>query len=364
MALFRPTIIVRKDRSVSVADNLYDYLNRFNLRDAARLGRSGLQSAADALNRAGIGVGRKAQASTPKPSFVPISSDQLPAGAFMRETGRVGGMTSEDAARLGGYMDEMGRVFVPPGMGTVPSAPQLPPPDTSPAGTIQPGSIVTGLDRGGNLDRKKSDLYKQYAQTPEGQFERYFKTQEMAPYFGTSFQGKGAPTSAQAMIDLASQVAAPTTAPLASFYAAQSATGRGSMDEIISAMGYKGTPMEQWAKSNPMLAFREYNKKFPAGAPTQGPTPALPGPPMGEGDTVGQRALEAAQYQLSGDEPASVRQRTDNFLAGVGNPVTPTEALNQGEAVDANRGAQYLREAQKMKTQGYQQFLPTSQPLF
>jgi hypothetical protein len=224
--------------------------------------------------------------------------------------------------------------------------------------------IVTGLDQKGGVDRKKSDVYKQYAQTPEGQFERYFKTQEMAPYFGTSFQGKGAPTSAQAMIDLASQVAAPTTAPLASFYAAQSATGRGSMDEIISAMGYKGTPMEQWAKSNPRLAFHEYNKKFPAGAPTQGPTPALPGPPMGEGDTVGQRALEAAQYQLSGDEPASVRQRTDNFLAGVGNPVTPTEALNQGEAVDANRGAQYLREAQKMKTQGYQQFLPTRQPLF
>ena len=232
------------------------------------------------------------------------------------------------------------------------------------AGFPEQQGLVFGLDKNRNVDRRKSDLYKQYAQTPEGQFERYFKTQEMAPYFGTSFQGTGAPTSAQAMIDLASQVAAPTTAPLASFYAAQSATGRGSMDEIISAMGYKGTPMEQWAKSNPMLAFREYNKKFPAGAPTQGPTPALPGPPMGEGDTVGQRALEAAQYQLSGDEPASVRQRTDNFLAGVGNPVTPTEALNQGEAVDANRGAQYLREAQKMKTQGYQQFLPTSQPLF
>ena len=331
-----------------------------------------------ALNRAGVGVRRKAQASTPKPSFVPISSDQLPAGAFMRETGLVGGMTSEDAGRLGGYMDEMGRVFVPPGMGAQPGILNFPPGykeaelaaglaaerSRPGAGFPEQQGLVFGLDKNRNVDRRKSDLYKQYAQTPEGQFERYFKTQEMAPYFGTSFQGKGAPTSAQAMIDLASQVAAPTTAPLASFYAAQSATGRGSMDEIISAMGYKGTPMEQWAKSNPMLAFREYNKKFPAGAPTQGPTPALPGPPMGEGDTVGQRALEAAQYQLSGDEPASVRQRTDNFLAGVGNPVTPTEALNQGEAVDANRGAQYLREAQKMKTQGYQQFLPTSQPLF
>jgi hypothetical protein len=328
-----------------------------------------------ALNRAGVGVRRKAQASTPKPSFVPISTFQLPAGAFMQETGRVGGMTAEDAGRLGGYMDEMGRVFVPPAQPGILNFPPgykeaelaagLDAERSRPgAGFPEQQGLVFGLDKNRNVDRRKSDVYKQYAQTPEGQFERYFKTQEMAPYFGTSFQGTGAPTSAQAMIDLASQVAAPTTAPLASFYAAQSATGRGSMDEIISAMGYKGTPMEQWAKSNPMLAFREYNKKFPAGAPTQGPTPALPGPPMGEGDTVGQRALEAAQYQLSGDEPASVRQRTDNFLAGVGNPVTPTEALNQGEAVDANRGAQYLREAQKMKTQGYQQFLPTSQPLF
>ena len=60
--------------------------------------------------------------------FVPISSDQLPAGAFMRETGRVGGMTSEDAGRLGGYMDDYGRVFVPAGMGARPPAPVVPSP--------------------------------------------------------------------------------------------------------------------------------------------------------------------------------------------------------------------------------------------
>lgn len=237
------------------------------------------------------------------------------------------------------------------------------------AGTNQPVAggttpLVSGLDGTGAVDRTKSDVYRQYAQTPAAQFERYFQTSEMTPYFGSAFQGKGAPTSAQAMIDLASQAAAPTNAPLASFYAAQSATGRGSMDEIISAMGYKGTPMEQWAKANPMLAFREFNKKFPTGSPTQGPTPALAVAPTGEGDTAGQRALEAAQYQLSGDEPASVGQRAANFLAGVGNPVTPTEALKQGAIVDANRGAEYLREAQKMKTQGYQQFLPTTQTLF
>lgn len=226
----------------------------------------------------------------------------------------------------------------------------------------RPTAIVSGLDKNGDLDRKKSDLYKQYAQTPEGQFQRYFQTPEMNRYFGSAYQGKGAPTSAQAMIDLASQMAAPTSSPLSSYYAAQSATGRGSMDEIVQAMGYKGTPMEQWAKANPMLAFREFNQKFPTGQPTMGPTPALPGAPMQPGTTAGEKALMEAQYQLS-DEP-SVGQRTANFLAGVGNPVTPTEALNQGAAVDANRGAEDLRQVQKARTQGYQQGFNINQRLF
>ena len=319
----------------------------------------------------GMFAGRGANAAQqPQTQFTPISSDQLPSGAFMSESGRVGGMTSEDAYRLGGYMDDMGRVFVPQGLPTITATPAgtqpAAQPDTpeyyGPGGASGPTPIITGLDKSGGVDRKKSDIYKQYAQTPEGQFERYFKTSEMTPYFGNAFQGKGAPTSAQAMIDLASQMAAPTTAPLASYYASQSATGRGSMDEIVQAMGYKGTPMEQWAKANPMLAFREYNKKFPAGQPTMGPTPALPGPPMVPGDTAGERALMEAKYQLS-DEP-SVGQRTANFLAGVGNPVTPTEALNQGAALDEKRGAEGLRNYQKAFTQGFQQGFDVNQQLF
>ena len=251
----------------------------------------------------GMFAGRGANAAQqPQTQFTPISSDQLPSGAFMSESGRVGGMTSEDAYRLG-------RVFVPQSLPTITATPTgtqpAAQPDTpeyyGPGEASGPTPIITGLDKSGGVDRKKSDLYKQYAQTPEGQFERYFKTSEMTPYFGNAFQGKGAPTSAQAMIDLASQMAAPTTSPLASYYASQSATGRGSMDEIVQAMGYKGTPMEQWAKANPMLAFREYNKKFPAGQPTMGPTPALPGPPMVAGDTAGERALMEAKYQLSGE---------------------------------------------------------------
>lgn len=53
--------------------------------------------------------------------YQPISSDQLPPGAYMTEAGRVYGMDSTAAGRMGGYMDEAGRVFVP-------SRPQMPGP--------------------------------------------------------------------------------------------------------------------------------------------------------------------------------------------------------------------------------------------
>lgn len=114
-----------------------------------------------ARNRPGIRRG-SGQFSVPQMQFVPISSDQLPAGAFMSETGRVGGMSSEDAGRLGGYMDEMGRVFIPAGMGPMPAAPKLPPPSATraPAGMIQRGAIVSGLTPSGSVDYSQNDEYK------------------------------------------------------------------------------------------------------------------------------------------------------------------------------------------------------------
>jgi hypothetical protein len=118
------------------------------------------------------------------------------------------------------------------------------------------------------VDRTQSDLYRQYALNPQGQFDRYFGGGEMDRYFGTASRGKGVPQDLAAMQALAGQAKAPMGTPLATYYRAQSAAGRGSMDEIISAMGYQG-PMAEWAKANPMLAQREYAKKFPGGAATQ-----------------------------------------------------------------------------------------------
>jgi hypothetical protein len=133
-----------------------------------------------------------------------------------------------------------------------------------------PTPIVTGANSQGEVDRTQSDMYKQYALNPQGQFNRYFQSPEMDQYFGAASRGKGAPENLAAMEALAGQTSAPTTSPLASYYRSQSAAGRGNMDEIVGALGYKGTPMEQWAKANPMLAMREFSKKFPAGEPTEG----------------------------------------------------------------------------------------------
>lgn len=120
----------------------------------------GLQLGGNLLNN----LGRRAKTTAQPAPFTSISTDQLPPGAFMNEAGRVGGMTSEDAYRLGGYMDEMGRVFVPKGMSKPPAAPQLPPPTQPPAaipaGTVQPAAIVSGLTSAGEVDRSQSDEYK------------------------------------------------------------------------------------------------------------------------------------------------------------------------------------------------------------
>lgn len=50
-------------------------------------------------------------------------------------------------------------------------------------------------------------------------------------------------------------------AGLPEYYANQRNVGTGAMPEIIDAMGYTGA-MAEWAKANPALAMREYNKQF------------------------------------------------------------------------------------------------------
>lgn len=157
-------------------------------------------------------------------------------------------------------------------------------------GAGQPEPIVTGTRDGVTPDRTQADTYKQYAQTPSGQFERYFKTPEMDQYFGAASRGAAAPKDVEAMQALAGQTVAPGKTPeeLSAFYRAESAMGRAQMPQIQGAMGFiKGSPMARWAEANPMLAQRLYAKEMgkreAAGQVTPGVTYAGATPqPLGD----------------------------------------------------------------------------------
>lgn len=196
------------------------------------------------------------------PSTVFVKPQRKSEPNFLQIAAKTAGpSTIFDWSKQAGGRPDVGSAATPP-----PPAPALPPY----AGATPSGArgIVQGVTRGGQVDRTQSDLYRQYALNPQGQFDRYFGGGEMDRYFGSASRGKGAPQDLAAMQALAGQAKAPMDTPLASYYRAQSAAGRGSMDEIISAMGYQG-PMAEWAKANPMLAQREYAKKFPGGSATQ-----------------------------------------------------------------------------------------------
>lgn len=174
------------------------------------------------------------------------------------------------------------------------AAGEMPQSDQSLLGRVSfPGTsspIVFGTRDGSTPDRTQSDTYKQYAATPAGQFERYFKTPEMDQYFGAASRGAAAPKDVEAMQVLAGKTVAPGKTPeeLAGFYRAESAMGRAQMPEIQGALGFiKGSPMARWAEANPMLAQRLYAKEMgkreAAGQATPGVTYAGTAPqPLGD----------------------------------------------------------------------------------
>jgi len=80
-------------------------------------------------------------------------------------------------------------------------------------------------------------------------------------------------------------------AGLPEFYANQQKVGAGLTDEIIDAMGYTGG-MAEWAKANPALAMREYNKKFANSYEGTGP-----------GDEAIQQAMDQGKFFPSEGSP-------------------------------------------------------------
>lgn len=249
---------------------------------------------------------------------------------------------------LAGYVDKALSALerqgppVPDRIRYAPPPPILPPPEE--AALLSAVDRVSGLDRSGRVDRRQSDLYRQYAArpfTPQGQFERYFGTGEMDPFFSATSRGAGAPKTSEEMMTLAAQQKAPMDTPLATYYRAQSAAGRAEMPTIIEGLGYgKGTPLAQWAEANPMLAKRLYEKQMAKGQATPG----------GDIAEFGARAQEEGGY-------AATMAATPGLFGVVANPVPPTEdrsgtGLTQGQKMDLNRGAPYLQPQQAAKTSG------------
>ena len=95
----------------------------------------------------------------------------------------------------------------------------------------------------------------------------------------------------KAMLAMAQQNQLSGEGNLADYYGAQQKVGAGLSDEIIGAMGYEG-PMAEWAKANPALAMREYNKKFANSYEGSGP-----------GDEAIQQAMDQGQFFPSQGSP-------------------------------------------------------------
>ena len=186
-------------------------------------------------------------------------------------------------------------------------------------GSTQSGSTtpIRGADIGGDgrgeQYRQQLSQYapKAFPMTAEGQQERYFGTPEMNYVFGAQ-TGKG-PKTAEEMSALASQAKAPTTSSLSDYYRAQSAMGRVNQADIQKM--YADRPdLQKWAAANPMLAMREYNKKFPAGEATQGPS-----------DDAIRAAISGGKFYPSEGSPSPVTNPPDFGTPANTVPAPPTQ---------------------------------------
>jgi hypothetical protein len=123
-------------------------------------------------------------------------------------------------------------------------------------------------------------------------------------------------------------------AGLKDYYAAQQEVGERNIGEITSALGYqKGSPMEQWARQHQGLAMEVFNKKFPAGAPTQGP-----------GDEAIRAAISGGKFYPSEGSPSPVTKPPE---FGTPANAVPAPPMQQGRAVSAPYDKAQAMAAQK-----------------
>ena len=201
------------------------------------------------------------------------------------------------------------------------------------------GVAAADIGGDGRSDEQRA-LASQYAPKPfpmtqEGQFNRYFKTPEFDYVFGA--QTSNEPKTAAEMAALATQRNAPTTSSLSDYYRSQSAMGRVNQAAIQEM--YKDRPdLQKWAAENPMLAQREYTKKY------------------GTTDITKQAAAGDYFRDLGGGAQAESGYTREAFGLPA-NPVPPTQqpgpgGMDQGTRVSFFRGADEIAPQQAMKTTG------------
>ena len=165
------------------------------------------------------------------------------------------------------------------------------------------------------------------------QYNRYFGSPEFDNVFGSGARGEGAPKDAAAMELLGNQIKAPKEdTNIASMYAAQSAMGRVNQDKIqeyfadadlpgnVKKEGEEMTALQKWAKANPMLAQRLYQKQ------QQKIQDAIPDNPAFDTGTA-----------VRGETPGSLEQQ---MQYGAGSPISksPTEYdISNRDEDDLNR---------------------------
>ena len=198
------------------------------------------------------------------------------------------------------------------------------------------GADIGGDGRGEQYRQQLSQYApKAFPMTAEGQQERYFGTPELNYVFGAQ-TGKG-PKTAEEMSALAAQAEAPTTSSLSDYYRAQSAMGRVNQADIQKM--YADRPdLQKWAAANPMLAMREYNKKFPAGEATQGPS-----------DDAIRAAISGGKFYPSEGSPSPITNPPDFDTPA---NAVPAPWNTQGQAVSAPYAEANQRAAEKTSDGG------------
>lgn len=240
-----------------------------------------------------------------------------------------------------------------PGLGRAANAAEQ---DDGRVGGLFKGIAASDIGGDGSSDEARA-LASQYApkpfpMTPEGQFERYFKTPEMDQYFGAASRGEGAPKDVAGMESLADQLTAPQGVPLSAYYRAQSAAGRANMPKITQELEYaEGSPLAKWAAANPMLAQRLYAKKQAGGAASLAPDEQTV---MGD---LGSRAQAEAGYTPQ----AFNQQRSDTESFSVAANAVPAPWNTQGAKVSSEFAGVVPFQAAKTTGEGMPQFQTTGE---